>query len=110
MELNEYQEKASKTVVYPQVGGLGYIFPALGIAGEVGEVVERMKKMVRDPNTRGAITDQDREEMKGELGDVLWYISQIAREFDVSLEDIAEVNLKKIEKRLKEGSINEPRR
>jgi NTP pyrophosphatase (non-canonical NTP hydrolase) len=94
MTLDEYQKKAQGTVIYPPLGGQGWVYPALGLAGEAGEVADKLKKVVRDHN--GVITDEIRQLVKGELGDVLWYVSQLARELDFSLEEIAEHNIQKL--------------
>jgi NTP pyrophosphatase (non-canonical NTP hydrolase) len=104
MEMNEYQDEASKTA------GWGKDFPlnpvayiTLGLTGEAGEVAEKVKKMFR--NDKGELTDKKREELKQELGDVLWYISQLARELDIPMNDIAEANIAKLTDRQKRGVI-----
>jgi NTP pyrophosphatase (non-canonical NTP hydrolase) len=100
MDFNEYQEKASNTAVYPDELKGGMFYPALGLAGEVGELLNKIKKIARDNAT------PSREEILSELGDVLWYLSELARRFDISLEEVAEYNLKKLEDRMKRGKIH----
>jgi NTP pyrophosphatase (non-canonical NTP hydrolase) len=102
MNFDDYQKKASETAGYPEPGGLGFIYPTLGLAGEAGEVAEKIKKIIRDE--KGVITNDKREEIKKELGDVLWYVSEIARQLDVSLADVAEANIAKLASR-KERSV-----
>ncbi len=96
MNFNEYQKESRKNAIYPGLGN-NFSFPTIGLAGETGEVAEKVKKILRDKN--GMVDDQSREEVKKELGDVLWYLSQIASEFDLSLEDVATGNLEKIKSR-----------
>lgn len=103
MKLDEYQEKASKTAIYPKNYEL--IYPALGLAGEAGEVANKVKKFIRD----GA--DQETFELKKleiakELGDVLWYIAALSNDLGVKLSAIAAGNLDKLEDRMKRNAIS----
>ncbi len=102
MDFNEYQKEAFKTALYPE-RGKDVAYPTLGLVGEAGEVAEKVKKMYRDD--AGEITDKKREDMKKELGDVLWYMSELAYYFGFTLEDIAELNIKKLHSRLERGKI-----
>ncbi len=103
MELKEYQEKSRKTALYPNVGK-NFIYPVIGLSGETGEVSEKIKKVIRD---KGGIIDQEtKESIKKELGDVLWYVSQLATELELSLDDIASSNIEKLYSRLDRGVIN----
>lgn len=79
------------------------VYPTLGLANEAGEVAGKVKKIFRDRN--GVISDADREALKGELGDVLWYLAQICTELDLTLEEVAEANLQKLFSRLERGVI-----
>lgn len=102
MDFQEYQEKSRKTAKYPDLGK-NFVYPVIGLAGETGEVAEKIKKVIRDKN--GVIDDETREMIKKELGDVLWYVSQLATELGLSLDDVAENNIKKIYDRLERGMI-----
>ena len=102
MTLNEYQEKSRKTAKYPDAGK-NFIYPTLGLAGEAGEVAEKVKKIIRDEG--GAVSNEKREEIKKELGDVLWYVAQIATELGISLDDVAEANIEKLYSRLERGVL-----
>src|SRR6056297_437791 len=102
MDFKEYQKKASETAIYPDIGD-NYVYPTLGLAGEAGEVSEKMKKIIRDD--KGEITEEKRKELKKELGDVLWYLSQLARELGLSLEDIANFNIEKLQSRKERGKL-----
>lgn len=103
MEFNQYQEEARKTAIYPGKGN-NFIYPTLGLAGESGEVAEKIKKIVRDGNN--LITEEKRTELAKELGDVLWYVSNLAEEIGVKLEDIAKNNLEKLKSREQRGKIH----
>jgi NTP pyrophosphatase (non-canonical NTP hydrolase) len=103
MDFKEYQEKSRKTAIYPNIGD-NFIYPTLGLAGEAGEVAEKIKKVIRDKG--GVVDDETRELIKKELGDVLWYVSQLATELKLSLDDIGETNIKKLYDRLERGKIS----
>lgn len=103
MDFKEYQEKSRKTAVYPDKDN-NFIYPTLGLSGEAGEVSEKIKKVIRDKE--GIIDDETREAIKKELGDVLWYVSQIATELGLSLDDIAEKNIEKLYSRMERGKLN----
>lgn len=96
MNFSDYQQAAKKTAFYPNIGS-NFIYPTLGLAGEAGEIANKIKKIIRDKDSK--LTDTDREDLKGELGDVLWYISQIGVELNIPLEDIAQANLTKLSSR-----------
>ncbi len=96
MELSEYQSRARATAVYPQAGD-NLLYPTLGLCGEAGEVAEKIKKMVRDDD--GVLTDERRAALAKELGDVLWYLAQIATEADLDLAVIAAANIEKLSSR-----------
>jgi len=103
MNFKEYQEKSRKTAVYPNQGK-NFIYTTLGLVGESGEIAEKIKKVIRDGD--GSITDEKREELNKELGDVLWYLSQMATELKLSLDDIAEKNIKKLYSRKERGKLH----
>ena len=96
MNFDEYQKLASATAIYPRIGNNIY-YPALALAGESGEICNKVSKIMRDYND--IITNETRLELEKELGDVLWNLSQLATELCLSLEDIADNNLKKLRSR-----------
>ncbi len=102
MNFNEYQRKARRTAIYPNKDN-NFVYPTLGMVGEAGEVAEKVKKIIRDND--GKITKENREEIKKELGDVLWYIASLSSELKLSLEDVAQYNLEKLMSRKKRGVI-----
>lgn len=103
MEFNEYQKKQNQRKLYPEINP-PWIYAALGLSGETGEVLEKLKKVFRDEKDF-KITPDKLEDLKKELGDVLWYLSALANDLNLSLDDIAETNLKKIEERIKNGTL-----
>ena len=101
--MNHYQKEAWETAIFPDcLGDYGQsiAYPALGLAGETGEVVELIKKALRD--NAGKV---DKANLKKELGDVLWYLGAIATQHDLSLGDIASANLQKLADRKERGTI-----
>lgn len=101
MNFEEYQTESKKTAIYDVGKKLEYLI--LGICGESGELAEKYKKIIRDKN--GIMSDEDREAFKKELGDVLWYISQLSTVLNFTLEDVAKTNLEKVFSRLERGKI-----
>jgi NTP pyrophosphatase (non-canonical NTP hydrolase) len=102
MELSEYQRRSRRTAEYPREAWLAY--PALGLAGEAGEVAEHAKKAIRDDG--GEVSDERRKAMSKELGDVLWYVAQLASELGLDLNEIAEGNLEKLLSRQRRGVLS----
>lgn len=123
MTLNSYQDFTDTTAVYPvdayiylPVIGLDgeevpheleghqipWLYPALALGEEAGEVLGKIAKFVRK---KGRDTDQLRELVKKELGDVLYQVSQLARQFDITLEELAQDNKAHLEDRKDRGVI-----
>ncbi len=102
MTFGEYQREARKTAVYPNLGSNVY-YPALGLAGEAGEVCEKIKKIMRDDD--GQVSDEKRAAVSKELGDVLWYVANTAAEFNLHMEDIAGQNIEKLQSRKERGVL-----
>jgi NTP pyrophosphatase (non-canonical NTP hydrolase) len=88
--------------MYPREVGLSY--PALGLAGEAGEVAEHVKKSIRDDG--GVVTPERREALGKELGDVLWYLAQLATELELDLDEVADANLQKLRSRQLRGVLS----
>ena len=102
MNFTDYQTKSRKTAKYPPIGH-PVIYPTLGLTNEAGEVAGKIMKIFRDKG--GVIGDAEREALKGELGDVLWYLAQVCTELDLSLDEVAEHNIEKLYSRLERGKI-----
>lgn len=102
LTFEEYQDLALEFVVYPDQHAV--IYPSLKLAGEAGEVAEKVGKRLRDAG--GDFDDIEwREAMKKELGDVLWYISALAEDLGYTLEEVADTNLSKLSSRAARGVL-----
>lgn len=101
MTLNEYQKKALETAIYPEQYKV--IYPALGMAGEAGEVADKVKKIIRDSN--GEITQEKALEIAKEIGDVLWYCATLGNDLGFDLDTIAQMNYNKLHSRQQRGKI-----
>ena len=111
LNFNEYQKKAHETASYPcgtigkEAHAVNYLYPALGLAEEAGEVAGKYAKAIRDNN--GVVFDHDRETaIIKELGDVLWFVAELATCLGVKLEDVAQKNLDKLASRKERGVIH----
>lgn len=102
MDFNDYQIKSRRTAEYPAIGH-PVVYPTLGLANEAGEVAGKIKKIFRDKG--GIISAETRSALQAELGDVLWYLSQLCTELGLSLEEVAEANLAKLYDRFERGAI-----
>lgn len=103
MNFNDYQKKAVSTAI--RTDDMSYLLRmVLGLVGESGEIAEKFKKWLRNgTNDRSEI---DTEDMKKELGDVLWYVAGLADELGISLEDIAQANVEKLASRKDRGVLH----
>ena len=102
MELSEYQERSRATAVYPDAGS-NLTYPALGLCGEAGEAAEKVKKAIRDDG--GELTPERRAALAAELGDVLWYVAQLATEAGLDLDALAQENLHKLLSRQQRNAL-----
>lgn len=96
MTFSQYQLGTARTAIYPNRGN-NITYPTLGLAGEAGEVANKVKKISRDNG--GVLTPFARDAIICELGDVLWYVSELASEIGVDLDTIAELNLDHLSER-----------
>tara|TARA_A100001388_G_scaffold230678_1_gene182788 strand:- start:3154 stop:3483 length:330 start_codon:yes stop_codon:yes gene_type:complete len=103
MDFKTYQKKARLTAQYPDLGS-NNIYPTLGLVGEAGEVAEKIKKVIRDK--KGIFDEESKLGLKKELGDVLWYLSNLCTEFNFSLDEVALQNLEKLKLRQSKGKIS----
>ena len=97
-----YQEQSRKTYNDIETND-PIVYPTLGLVNEAGEVAGKIKKIFRDKG--GKVSEADKQALKAELGDVLWYLTQICTNLGLSLEDVAEANLDKLFSRLERGTI-----
>lgn len=101
MSLANYQLEARATAIYPLE--VKVIYPALGLAGEAGEICNKTKKILRDDG--GRMTDEKRTQLIDELGDVFWYVANLATDLGVTLEEVARINLAKLNSRKERGTL-----
>lgn len=102
MDISRFQRYSEETAVYPRDVGLYYV--TLGLAGEAGELANKVKKIIRDDD--GKLNSYTRELLADELGDVLWYVAAVASEIDMSLSDIATDNVNKLHDRKRRGKLH----
>jgi NTP pyrophosphatase (non-canonical NTP hydrolase) len=105
MEIDDFQtyQRESRKTWGPIRTDHQIVYPTLGLVNEAGEVAGKIKKIFRDRG--GVISEVDRQALKYELGDVLWYLAQICTELDLSLAEVASANIEKIFSRLERGRI-----
>jgi len=103
MRLADYQRDSRATAIYPDAGE-NLLYPTLGLCGEAGEVAEKVKRMLRDD--AGVLTDARRAALAAELGDVLWYVAQVATEAGLDLDAIAAENLVKLRSRRERSALS----
>jgi NTP pyrophosphatase (non-canonical NTP hydrolase) len=103
MNFEDFQKIVKKTSIYPSQGN-NVAYVTLGLAGEAGEVADKVKKLIRDD--KGILTPDKKKEMIKELGDVLWYLTACAIELGVNLEDVAQRNAHKVEDRKARGVLS----
>lgn len=103
MELNDYQIMAHETSHNTVMGNSLWLYPTLGLVGEAGELANKAKKVYRDND--GYFSPDERDAMLQELGDVLWYVAEIANQLGASLNTVAQMNLTKLRSRQQRGVI-----
>ena len=90
MNFSDYQKWAKELAIYPR--DYAIVYPAMGLAGEAGEVANKVKKLLRDKKL-------DKDAVADELGDVLWYVATLAADLEIDLADIAQRNMDKLNDR-----------
>jgi len=101
-QFETYQKESRKTWNVIEMNH-PIVYPTMGLTNEVGELAGKIKKIFRDKN--GIISEEDRQALKGELGDVMWYFTQICTELNLSLEEVAQANIDKLASRLERNKI-----
>ena len=107
MDLDKYQKRAAKYDLFETTVDLkspGFLEKILGLAGEAGEAADKVKKIIRDKG--GYASEEDRIELLKELGDVLWYVANVARYLDADLSDVAKNNIEKLSSRQKRNKLH----
>jgi NTP pyrophosphatase (non-canonical NTP hydrolase) len=101
MDFNKYQETAVETAIYPSTHRI--LYPALGMAGEAGEVANKVKKIIRDGPEN--MPDDWKDQIASEIGDVLWYCAALSNDIGIPLALIAAQNRDKLLARKQKGTI-----
>jgi|SRR5690606_28098087 NTP pyrophosphatase (non-canonical NTP hydrolase) len=106
MTLGEYQQAARTTALYPEA--VRVLYPTLKLAGEAGEVAEKLGKLMRDEGylPGSPLSEAQRAALAAELGDVLWYVANLAADLGLSLDEVAEGNIAKLASRKARGVIH----
>lgn len=107
MNLDEYQKKAAKFDLFEAESNLkspSFLEKVLGLVGEAGETADKVKKIIRDKE--GYASEEDKEAIIKELGDVLWYVANVARYMEVPLSEVAEDNIEKLTSRKKRNKLH----
>lgn len=93
IDFRSYQAEARKTAFSPPEHKI--VYATMGLAGEAGELANKVKKLMRGDVNREEILDG----IKGEMGDILWYLSALADDLGIELADVASGNIKKLQSR-----------
>ena len=101
-DFEEYQKQTAKTAVFPADNALEYL--SFGLIGEAGELANKFKKIYRDDN--GKLTDERLDAIKLEIGDILWYISELSTFLKFDLSQIALDNLTKLRVRQSKNALH----
>ncbi len=104
VDFKTYQAGAMKTAVYPNSGKGNWTYPALGLAGETGEICEKLKKAIRDDG--GQVNAERKQALSKELGDVLWYVAALCTELGFDMDEVAANNLAKLAARKEANKIH----
>jgi NTP pyrophosphatase (non-canonical NTP hydrolase) len=96
MDIQEYTEHVKRLSFYPNVGN-NFVYPALALGGEAGEVQNVLKKVLRDQD--GVLLNENRRNVVDELGDVFFYAFALAAEMGVTVEQVLQHNVDKLNKR-----------
>lgn len=102
MNFSEYQELIEMTASYPE--NMKILYPSLGLGGECGEVLEKVKKVFRDKG--GEFNEETKKEIAKELGDVLWYIQALCNDLGLNMQDVALMNVEKLLSRKERNMIH----
>jgi len=106
MNFKEYQEKSRVTAMYPNKDN-DFTYPVLGLLAEAGEVADKLKKHIRDDGIHAPsdLSAEQKRELSKELGDVLWYVSQLVTELNGDLDEVAQMNIDKLYSRMERNVL-----
>jgi NTP pyrophosphatase (non-canonical NTP hydrolase) len=98
---DDYQQAAARTAIYPEDARVTY--PALGLAGEAGEVANKIKKIIRDDGM--VVTDERRAQISKEIGGVMWYVAALCTDLELNLGDVCRENIAILNSRQERGTL-----
>ena len=107
MEFRKYQIESRKTDVGTSAQDClkpGWLYYALGISGEAGELTEKIKKLFRDK--KGVIDQEFKESVIKEIGDILWYQARLLDQFEIDFGDVAKTNIEKLLDRMERNKLH----
>jgi len=107
MNFNEYQKKTRLTDLGTSAQDClesGWLYYALGISGEAGEMTEKIKKLFRDKN--GIVDEEFKKHLIKEIGDQMWYQARLLDQFDIPYESVAKHNIEKLLDRLERNKLH----
>ena len=103
MTFDEYQKQALTTAIKKDDAILDLCHWVLGVTGESGEIAEKVKKLIRDGNAE--VSEGTRQELAKEIGDVLWYLAVLADHLGVSFDEVAQMNVNKLQSRKQRDTL-----
>jgi NTP pyrophosphatase (non-canonical NTP hydrolase) len=98
---DDYQQAAARTAIYPEDARVTY--PALGLAGEAGEVANKIKKIIRDDGM--VVTEERRAQISKEIGGVMWYVAALCTDLELNLGDVCRENIAILNSRQERGTL-----
>ncbi len=107
MTFDEYQKAAESTNLTPGKGevlSIAFMDKVLGLVGESGEFADKVKKILRDDKAK--MSEEKRQVLVKELGDVLWYVATLCKHLDISMEELAKLNIEKLASRNERGKLS----
>lgn len=104
MNFTEYQDDVQELAITKLTGIHEVMYSTLGILGEAGEISEKIKKIVRDKH--GIISEEDKQLLGKETGDVLFYIAKFLSDIGLDFETIAMENIQKCRDRETRGVVS----
>lgn len=103
MNFNDYQQQALSTLVSTGDDFKDIVHGVLGLSGEAGEVADKYKKIIRDK--QGVLSDDDKQELSKEIGDVLWYVAVLSHLLGMPLDQVVQQNVEKLASRQQRGQL-----
>lgn len=104
LELWNYVQFCRSTAIYPNIGN-NWQYALIGLTGELGELANKLKKIIRDD--KGIITETKRQECLDELGDLFWYLIMLCDEMKINPSEVLENNMTKLTERQVNNALHD---